>query len=137
MLVTAAASAHSPGATILMVLAVVLLGIVVGIVPVVIVRLVAGGRRTSPARRRPEPRIFEPAPPEAPAEVPTEPLPPITEPLAADPQLEPLVAARLDAVSERHRDLYDEEYARQVDRVETLRRTIRTRLTLGAQTNEP
>jgi hypothetical protein len=131
MLVTAAASAHSPGATILMVVAVVLLGIVVGIVPVVIVRLVAGGRRTSPARHRPEPRIFEPAPPEAPVEPPPPPAP-ITEPLAADPQPEPLVAARLDAVSERHRDLYDEEYARQVDRVETLRRTIRTRLTVGA-----
>jgi hypothetical protein len=134
--VTAAASTHSLGATVLMVIAVVLLGVVVGIVPVVIVRLVAGGRRSSPARRRPQPRIFEP-PREAPAEAPARPRGPIAEPPAADPPPEPLVATPVVAVNERHRDLYDEEYARQVDRVETLRRTIRTRLTVGAQTNEP
>ena len=33
--------------------------------------------------------------------------------------------------SDRHRDLYDDEYARQLDRVETLRQAIRTRLAVG------
>ena len=100
-----------------MVVAVVLLGFVVGLVPVVVFRLMGGARRRSPRRRRPEPRMFEPVLDEAPAPAPVvEPL--AVETLPIDPSPE--------AVSERHRDLYDEEYARQVDRVATLRRTIRT-----------
>ena len=128
-----AASSHSLGVTVLMVVAVILLGIVVGLVPVVVFRLMAGGRRRSPRRRRPEPRMFEPVLDEAPAP------PPVVESLAVetlaiDPSPEP---ACVEAVSERHRDLYDEEYARQVDRVATLRRTIRTQLAVGAQTHDP
>jgi hypothetical protein len=129
------AATHSMAVTALMVLAVILLGIVLGIVPVVIFRLVAGGPRRSRRRRRrrhPKPRMFEPVPEVAPAPVPA----PAVEPRLAEPEPEPVVAVRVEAVSERHRELYDEEYARQVDRVETLRRTIRTRLAVGAQTND-
>jgi hypothetical protein len=126
------AATHSLAVTALMVLAVVLLGIVVGIVPVVIFRLVAGGPRRPRPRRHPKPRMFEPAPVVAPAPVSA----PAVESRVVEPEPEPVVEVRVEAVSERHRDLYDEEYARQVDRVETLRRTIRTRLAVGAQTND-
>lgn len=130
------AATHSLGVTALMVLAVILLGIVVGIVPVVIVRLVAGGPprpRRHLRRRRPEPRMFEPVPEVVPAPVPA---PAVVESRVAEPEPELVVGVPVEAVNERHRDLYDEEYARQVDRVETLRRTIRTRLAVGAQTND-
>jgi hypothetical protein len=76
--------------------------------------------------------MFEPVREAAPAPVPA----PAVEPRVAEPEPEPVVGVRVEAVSERHRDLYAEEYARQVDRVEALRRTIRTRLSVGSQTND-
>jgi hypothetical protein len=41
--------------------------------------------------------------------------------------------ADLAVARERHRGLYDDEYAKQVEHLDALRRTIRTRLAVGAR----
>jgi hypothetical protein len=148
MLVTwivAASSQHavsrSPAAAILLVLAALLLGVVVGVVPIVVFRLATGGgqprrppavRHARPRSARPHPRIFEPVALEQPVVA----LPSVDtvarmDAVAVEPVLESLQPAPVEVVSDRHRDLYHKEYSRQLDRVETLRDAIRTRLAVG------
>lgn len=146
--IAAAASQHavsrSPAAAILLVLAALLLGVVVGVVPIVVFRLATGGGqpRRAPAVRharvrsaRLQPHIFEPVAFEQPAGA----LPSVNVvasveavasvgAVAVEPVLEPVQPAPVEVVSDRHRDLYHKEYSRQLDRVETLREAIRTRL---------
>ena len=129
------AVSHSPAVAILLVLAALLLGVVVGVVPIVVFRLAAGGgqRRRAPAARRaparserPQPLMFEPvALEQAVVALPS------VDTVAAEPAFESPQPAPMEVVSDRHRDLYHKEYSRQLDRVETLRQTIRTRLAVG------
>ena len=42
-----------------------------------------------------------------------------------------------DVVRDRHRELYDEEYAKQLHHVDTLRRAIGTRLAVGGELHKP
>ena len=48
-----------------------------------------------------------------------------------------LYAVDSDVVRDRHRDLYDAEYVKQLDRVDALRRTIGTRLALAGESHQP
>ena len=48
-----------------------------------------------------------------------------------------LYAVDSDVVRDRHRDLYDAEYVKQLDRVDALRRTIGTRLALAGERPKP
>ena len=48
-----------------------------------------------------------------------------------------LYALDSDVVRDRHRDLYDAEYVKQLDRVDALRRTIGTRLALAGEPHQP
>lgn len=128
------AVSHSPAVAILLVVAALLLGVVVVVVPLVVFRLAAGGRRRGvPAARRapirsarPQPLILEPVALEQPAVA----LPSVVT-VAPEPALESSEPAPTEVDSDRHRDLYHDEYARQLDRVETLRQAIRTRLAVG------
>jgi hypothetical protein len=77
----------------------------------------------------------------------THPLPePLVEPVAPAPS--PFVAPGIgsvpalhvidsDVVRDRHRDLYDAEYAKQFHHVDALRRTIGTRLALAGELDKP
>ena len=129
------AVSHSPAVAILLVVAALLLGVVVVVVPLVVFRLAAGGgrRRGVPAARRApirsarlQPFILEPVALEQPVVA----LPSVVT-VAPEPALESSEPAPTEVVSDRHRDLYHDEYARQLDRVETLRQAIRTRLAVG------
>jgi hypothetical protein len=48
-----------------------------------------------------------------------------------------LFAIDADMVRDRHRELYEVEYAKQLHRVDTLRRTIGIRLAVGADPATP
>jgi hypothetical protein len=66
------------------------------------------------------------------------------DPLAASPFGAPgiesvpgLHAVDSDVARDRHRELYDAEYVKQLDRVNALRRTIGTRLALAGEGHQP
>jgi hypothetical protein len=48
-----------------------------------------------------------------------------------------LFAVDSDVVRDRHRELYDTEYVKQLERVDVLRRTIGTRLALAGESHQP
>jgi hypothetical protein len=124
----------------LLVLAAVLVGASVGLVGALIFGAVTGVRATSarasavpvsgppPVRTRPvsEPRAE--SDPQAPG------------PFAAGPSIgavPALYAVDSDVVRDRHRELYDAEYVKQLGRVDALRRTIGTRLALAGEPHQP
>jgi hypothetical protein len=133
----------------LLVLAAVLVGASVGLVGALIFGAVKGVRATStraaavrmsgppPVRPRPVPE-----PPVRPRPVP-EPRP-APDPHAPSPFAAPgmgsvpaLFAVDSDVVRDRHRELYDTEYVKQLERVDVLRRTIGTRLALAGESHQP
>jgi hypothetical protein len=93
------------------------------------------------------PAVRMPAPPPATTRPLRRPLP---EPLAAPPVPAPspfatagiatapaLYALDGDIARERHRELYDAEYVKQLDHVDALRRTIGRRLALAGEPHTP
>lgn len=123
----------------LLILAAVLVGASVGLVGALILVGVKGVRATStrttavrmsgtpPVRPRPVPEP-RPAPdPHAPS--------PFAAPVVGSVPV--LYAVDSDVVRDRHRELYDAEYVKQLDHVEVLRRTIGTRLALAGEPQRP
>jgi hypothetical protein len=131
----------------LLILAAVLVGASAGLLGALIFGAVTGMRAKPP---RP-PAVRMPAPPPAPAPATTRPLRrPLSEPLAAPPAPAPspfatagiatapaLYALDGDFARERHRELYDAEYVKQLDHVDALRRTIGRRLALAGEPHTP
>jgi hypothetical protein len=118
---------------VLLILAALLVGGSVGLVGALLFGLVAGGR----ARRQPAPAARMPAPAvtyAAPQPIAGGPAPAPGAFVAPDIGSAP-ARLRLDAdmVRDRHRELYDSEYAKQVHHVDALRRTIGTRLAVGGE----
>ena len=122
---------------VLLILAAVLVGSSVGLLGALILGLVTSARRRPPRA----PAVRMPAPSIAPARV---------EPLAREPVPSPspfvgpaigavpaLFAVDSDVVRERHRELYDAEYAKQLHHVDALRRTIGTRLAVAGEPPTP
>jgi hypothetical protein len=122
----------------LLVLAAVLVGACVGLLGALILGAVKGVRATSaqatavrmsgppPVRTRPVPgRRLEPDP---------HALAPFAAPGMGVPAL---YVVDSDVVRDRHRELYDAEYVKQLDRVDALRRTIGTRLALAGESHQP
>jgi hypothetical protein len=125
----------------LLILAAVLVGASVGLLGALILGAVKGVRATPgraaavrrsgppPTRTRTRPAPEPRAEPETPAtsafDVPA---------MAALPSL---YVVDSDVVRDRHRELYDAEYVRQLERVGELRRTIGTRLALAGEPHQP
>jgi hypothetical protein len=123
----------------LLILAAVLVGASVGLVGALIFVGVKGVRATStrttavrmsgtpPVRPRPVPEP-RPAPdPHAPS--------PFAAPVMGSAPV--LYAVDSDVVRDRHRELYDAEYVKQLERVDVLRRTIGRRLALAGESHQP
>ena len=122
---------------VLLILAAVLVGSSVGLLGALIFAFVtsARGRQPrAPAVRMPPPAI-RPAPIEPIAEAPAPPPSPFVGP-AIGP-VPALFAVDSEVVRERHRELYDTEYAKQLDHVDALRRLIGTRMAIGGQPPPP
>jgi hypothetical protein len=125
--------------------AAITVGVLVGLVPALLLGMVLGliprprllgSRRAARAAPAPGPRL-----PVVRA-VPTAEMAALDAPsVVLAPSMRPHVDAEPEApdedevavARERHRRLYDDEYAKQLDHLDTLRRTIRTRLAVGAQ----
>ncbi len=123
----------------LLILAAVLIGASVGLVGALVFGAVKGVRATS--TRAAAVRMSGP-PPVRPRPVP-EPRP-APEPHAPSPFAAPgmgsmpaLYAVDSDVDRDRHRELYDAEYVKQLERVDVLRRTIGTRLALAGESHQP
>jgi hypothetical protein len=119
---------------VLLILAAVLVGSSVGLLGALILALVTSARARrprAPAVRMSAPDI-RPAPIEPIAEPPPSPfIGPAIGPMPA------LFAVDGEIVRERHRDLYDTEYAKQLDHVDALRRMIGTRMAVGGEPPTP
>jgi hypothetical protein len=127
----------------LLVLAAVLIGASVGLLGALILGAAKGLRATprrAAAAQRPGPPTARPRPVSESRPVP-EPRPapdaPASSPLGAMGAVSALYAVDSDIVRERHRELYDAEYVKQLDRVSALRRTIGTRLALTGEPHQP
>ncbi len=126
---------------ILLVLAAVLVGASVGLVGALVFGVTTGLR----ARSRRTRAVRTPAPPPVPRQPPTRaPAEPVGPTPAASPFAAPsigsvpaLFAVDSDVVRDRHRELYDAEYVKQLDRVDALRQTIGTRLALAGERPKP
>ena len=123
----------------LLVLAAVLVGASVGLVGALLFGAVSRARETATATRADAARVAAPPP------VPTRAFPEArVEPEGPSPFSAPgigavpaLYAVDSDVVRERHRDLYDAEYVKQLDHVDKLRRTIVTRLAVAGESHQP
>jgi hypothetical protein len=122
----------------LLVLAAVLVGASVGLVGALLFGAVSRARETATATRADAARVTAPPP------VPTRAFPEArVEPEGPSPFSAPgigavpaLYAVDSDVVRERHRDLYDAEYVKQLDHVDELRRTIGTRLAVAGEPHQ-
>jgi len=123
---------------VLLILAAVLVGSSVGLLGALIFALVSSVRgrrpRRAPAMRMPAPAI-RPGPIEPIAGATAPPPSPFIGP-AIGP-VPALFAVDSEVVRERHRDLYDSEYAKQLDHVDALRRLIGTRMAVGGEPPTP
>jgi hypothetical protein len=118
-------------------LAAVLVGSSVGLLGALLFGLVAGGRARPP--RAAAVRMQAPAVTRAPSSPLDQATPAAPGPVVA-PAIVPvpvLLALDGDVVRDRHRELYDEEYAKQLHHVDTLRRTIGTRIAVGGELHKP
>ena len=123
----------------LLILAAVLVGASVGLVGALIFGAAKGAR--APSARAAAVRMSGP-PPVRPRPVPelrSEPDPHAPGPFGAPGMgsVPALYAIDSDVVRDRHRELYDAEYVKQLDHVEALRRTIGTRLALAGESHQP
>jgi hypothetical protein len=128
----------------LLVLAAVLVGASVGLLGALIFGAVKGMRATGgraaavqmsgppTARVRPVPEPRPVAEPRAETDAPA------SSPFGAPGigSVAALYAVDGDLVRDRHRELYDAEYVKQLDRVDALRRTIGTRLALAGEPHQ-
>jgi hypothetical protein len=148
----------------LLVLAAVLVGASVGLLGALIFGAVKGMRatpgraaavqRSGPPPTRPRPaRQPRPVPQPRPARQPrpapqpraappsrAEPDPPASSPFAAPGAIgsvPTLYAMDSEVARERHRELYEAEYVKQLDRVNALRHTIGSRLALAGEPHQP
>jgi hypothetical protein len=132
----------------LLVLAAVLVGASVGLLGALIFGAVKGmratpGRQAAVQMARPPTARPRPAPgPRPVAEPRAEPDAPAS--LASTPFGAPgigsvpaLFAVDSEVARDRHRELYDAEYVKQLDRVDALRRAIGTRLDLAGEAHQP
>ena len=122
---------------VLLILAALLVGSSVGLLGALLLGLVADTRTRPP--RAPAVRMQAPVATNAAA------VRPLAETQAAAGAFVPpgigsvpaFFALDADMVRDRHRDLYDEEYAKQLHHVDRLRRTIGTRLAVGGELHTP
>jgi hypothetical protein len=136
----------------LLVLAAVLVGASVGLLGALIFGAVKGMRstpgraaavqRSGPPPTRPRPaRQPRPAPqPRAAPPSRAEPAPPASSPFAAPGAIgsvPTLYAMDSEVARERHRELYEAEYVKQLDRVNALRHTIGSRIALAGEPHQP
>ena len=123
----------------LLVLAAVLVGASVGLVGALVfgaVKNVRAQPERAAAVRAPAPP--PPARPRPIAEPRTQPDAPPPSPFGAPGMGSMPALFALDGdVRDRHRELYDAEYVKQLEHVEALRRTIGTRLALAGETHQP
>jgi hypothetical protein len=125
--------------------AAITVGVLVGLVPALLLGMLLGLiPRPRLLRSR---RVARAAPPVGPAlavmrgiptgETAALDAPSVVLPSSMRPHVEPEPEApdedEVAVARERHRRLYDDEYAKQIDHLDTLRRTIRTRLAVEAQ----
>ena len=129
----------------LLVLAAVLVGASVGLLGALIFGAVKGMRATRgraaamqmsgppAARARPVPEPRHVAEPRAETDAPA------SSPFGAPGlgSIPALHAVDSDLVRDRHREIYDAEYVKQLDRVDALRRTIGTRLAVAGEPHQP
>jgi hypothetical protein len=126
-------------ARVLLILAAVLVGSSVGLLGALIFALVTSARGRPPRA----PAVPMPAPDMRPV-----PVAPMVEALAPPPPPSPFVGPAIgpvpalfgvdsEVVRDRHRDLYDAEYAKQLDHVDALRRTIGTRMAVAGEPPPP
>jgi hypothetical protein len=122
---------------VLLILAAVLVGSTVGLLGALIFGLMTSARGRpprAPAARMRAP-VIAPAPVQPLAKEPVPPPSPFVGPtIGAVP---PLFAVDSEVVRERHRELYDAEYAKQLHHVDALRRTIGTRMAVGGEPQTP
>jgi hypothetical protein len=120
---------------VLLVLAALLVGSSVGLVGGLLFGLVGGRarRERAPAAPMPAtpaaPQPLSGAPPPAPA--------PGTFVAPGIGTVPAFFALDADTVPDRHRELYDSEYAKQLHHVDRLRRSIGTRLAVGGELHKP
>ena len=122
---------------VLLVLAALLVGSSVGLLGALLFGLVAGARTRPPGA--PPVRMRAPAAMNAAA------VQPLAETQAAAGafvapgigSVPAFFALDADVVRDRHRELYDEEYAKQLHHVDALRRAIGTRLAVGGELHKP
>lgn len=122
---------------VLLVVAALLVGSSVGLVGALIFGLLAGGRRRprrAPVVRMPGPAAMHIPPPQPLLEAPPAPGPHATPAIGSVPAL---FAVDADVVRDRHHELYEAEYAKQLRHVDTLRRSIGTRLAIAGEPSEP
>jgi hypothetical protein len=113
----------------LLILAAVLVGASVGLIGALAFGLVTQARdkpRRATVVRMPPPPITRPR---------AEPAPPPPRPFAGS--VPALYAVDSEVVRDRHRELYQEEYGKQLRHVDALRRTIGTRLALAGEQHKP
>ena len=123
--------------------AALVVGVAVGLIPALLLGMFLGLVPRPPLLRSRRP-TRAPPPLERPAAERTPP-PPVAAPMASAAsisipipvgvEVEPPPPDRADvaAARGRHRGLYDDEYAKQLDHLDALRRTISTRLAVGAR----
>jgi hypothetical protein len=122
---------------VLLSLAAVLVGSSIGLLGALLLGVVAAARARppraaavrmqAPAMTRPPSQPLDGATPAAPG--------PFVAPAIGS--LPALLALDSDVVRDRHRDLYDEEYAKQLRHVDALRRTIGARMAVGGELHKP
>jgi hypothetical protein len=123
---------------VLLIVAALLVGSNIGLAGALLFGLVASARA-----RRSRPRTAPPAPmppatdvaPQPLVEAPSSPHDALVAP--AFGSVPALFALDADTARDRHRELYDVEYAKQLHHVDTLRRTIGIRLAVGADPPTP
>jgi hypothetical protein len=121
----------------LLILAAVLIGASIGLLGALILGAVKGvrpapGRAEAVRRSGPPPTRTRPAP-----EPRAEPDVRATSAFGAVGALPSLYVVDSEVVRDRHRELYDAEYVKQLERVDALRRTIGTRLALAGEPHQP
>jgi hypothetical protein len=127
--------------------AALVVGVAVGLIPALLLGMLLGlvprppllrsrrPARALPPLERPAPEHAPPvaAPTASAASMASAPSISIPIPVGVEVEPPPPERAGVAAARRRHRGLYDDEYAKQLDHLDALRRTISTRLAVGAR----
>jgi hypothetical protein len=124
---------------VLLILAALLVGSSIGLIGALLFGFVAAGRARparAPAVRMQAPAVTHAAPQPLADASPSAPVPGafVAPGIGSVPAL---FALDSEVVRDRHRELYHAEYAKQLDHVDTLRRTIGTRMAVGGELHTP